>query len=198
MNDSKEVYFFRITIDTDFEGRNKEKPFREIALLRSQSLSTLARAIVASVNFDFDHCYGFYDNFKDPFESKEIYELFTDIGEDSTSGALGVEHIPVVRAFPYISKKLRFLFDYGDNWQFTVELCDIKPLSKRSKYPKVIGINGKAPGQHPSLEDENESEGCDQHSWFHKDCTVCRKLEKEGDELRWFPDEPTKKKRTIH
>lgn len=155
-NKSLSEYLFRVTLDDDFDGRGKEKSWRKIIVLSSQSLWTLAQAIVKSFDFNFDHCYGFYDNFKDPYHSKEIYELFTDIGEEPTEGAFGVEHVKITKAFEKISKKMRFLFDYGDNWQFTVELLGIKPAGGE-KYPKIIKKFGKAPEQYPDY-DENEKE----------------------------------------
>lgn len=144
-------YLFRVTLDDDFDGRGKEKSWREVMVLSTQSLSTLAKTIVKSFDFNFDHCYGFYDNFKDPYRSKEIYELFTDIGEEPTEGAFGVEHVKITKAFDKIGKKMRFLFDYGDNWQFTVELLEIKPAGGE-KYPKIIKKFGKTPEQYPEYE----------------------------------------------
>ena len=41
-----------------------------------------------------------------------------------------------------------FLFDYGDNWHFTVELIDIKEKNAEEKYPSVLESVGKAPRQY--------------------------------------------------
>lgn len=158
MQQNKSVYRFKATLMTGFGEDIKEKPFREIAVLSSQSLSTLARAIVASFGFDFDHCYGFYDNLKDHYKSKEMYELFTDIPEDPTPGALGVTHVKITEAFDRIGKKMLFLFDYGDNWQFIVELIDIFSLEKQDKYPQILKKVGKAPEQYPELDEKGEYE----------------------------------------
>lgn len=155
---SRFVYIFKITLDTDFRSREKDKPCREIAILNAQSLSTLAKIIVTSFDFDFDHCYGFYDNFKNPYKSNEIYELFTDLGEDPTPGAEGVTYTKVSKAFNTVGKKLRFLFDYGDTWLFTAELIEISKVSNTIKYPKVIKRVGKAPEQYPPLDEDYEEE----------------------------------------
>lgn len=158
MNKSKLIYRFKVTLDTDFKGRESKRPYREIDVLENQSLSTFAFAIVKSFGFYFDHCYGFYDNFENPYESKEMYELFTDIPEDPNPGALGVTYVKVSKAFYHKGKKLRFLFDYGDNWFFTIELMDIKQFSGNEKYPKLIKSVGKAPEQYPPLEEDSEEE----------------------------------------
>lgn len=194
---NKSVYHFKVTLGTDFGEKGKQKPYRELALISSQSLSTLARAIVDSFGFDFDHCYGFYDNFKNPYDSSEMYELFTDIGEEPTEGAFGVTHIKIPKAFNKIGKKLRFLFDYGDNWQFTVELIDVKQTVSNYRYPKVLKKVGLSPEQYPEIEEEDEKE--DAHEdWFHEDCSLCQKLKNGGVKMQWFPDEPIKKKKTIN
>ena len=38
--------------------------FREIALLETQTLYNFAEAIIDSFDFDFDHCFGFFNNIK--------------------------------------------------------------------------------------------------------------------------------------
>lgn len=155
----KQVYIFKAILNTGFEGRGSRQPYREIAILESQSLSSLARAIVTSFNFYFDHCYGFYDNFENPYKSKEIYELFTDLPDvEHTDGASGVTYVKVAKVFNTIGKKMRFLFDYGDNWMFTIELIGIKSFKETEKYPKIIGKSGKAPEQYPDLEEDDYRE----------------------------------------
>lgn len=149
---SQYEYYFRITLDTEFKEKSDRKPYRDIVIKENQTLSTFACAIVRAFEFYFDHCYGFYDNFEDPYKSKEIYELFTDIPEEPTPGALGVTYIKIATAFPYVGKKLRFLFDYGDNWWFTVELISINKINSSIKYPKLRKSMGKAPQQYPDIE----------------------------------------------
>ncbi|MDO8657307.1 MAG: hypothetical protein Q7K55_01105 [Candidatus Levybacteria bacterium] len=170
MSNGKLVYHFKINLDTDFEMRGKEKSYRIISIQENQSLSTFARAIVTSFGFDFDHCYGFYDNFQNPNKSRKKYELFTDIPDvEDTEGALGVTYVKVGKAFSNIGEKLRFLFDYGDNWWFTIELLEIKSIKKDSKYPHIVKKVGKAPEQYPSLKEEGyEEEIDDDNSFFDK------------------------------
>jgi len=45
-----------------------------------------------------------------------------------------------------------FLFDYGDNWEFLVECCDIIEAETEKRYPKVTKKEGKAPEQYPDDE----------------------------------------------
>lgn len=51
-------------------------------------------------------------------------------------------------------KKMIFLFDYGDNWEFLVECCSIIEAEAGKRYPKVTKKQGKAPPQYPNYDDE--------------------------------------------
>lgn len=147
------IYFLKVIFKGHSGENSKDSIYQIIGIQNNRSLSSLAKIIVSSFGFDFDHCYGFYDNLKRPFDSKEMYELFTDINEEPTEGALGVEHVRISRAFNKVGKKLLFLFDYGDNWYFTVELLEIKEIGGSAKYPKITKRVGKAPEQYPPLDD---------------------------------------------
>lgn len=195
MSKAKHIYIFRATLDENYGGRgkNKREIYREIAILETQNLSTLAKSIILSFDFDFDHCYGFYSDLKDIYSSKELFELFTDIGEEPTEGALGVEHTRVSKAFDRIGKKLLFLFDYGDNWYFIVELLEIKTSLLNVKYSKTLKSVGQAPEQYPPDEADIGEELHDSHGWFYKDCKICQELKKQGVKLQWFSDEPSSK-----
>jgi len=41
-----------------------------------------------------------------------------------------------------------FLFDYGDNWQFVIELKDFSEKSEDKKYPRIFNKIGKSPKQY--------------------------------------------------
>jgi hypothetical protein len=43
---------------------------------------------------------------------------------------------------------MTFVFDYGDNWQFDVELESVDARKSRLKHPKIIAKGGKAPKQY--------------------------------------------------
>lgn len=46
-----------------------------------------------------------------------------------------------------------FLFDYGDNWNFRVELKEIRKAIEGEKLPRVLNVIGKAPLQYPPIRD---------------------------------------------
>ena len=129
-----------------------KKITRIIAISGKKSLYQLAGAIVRSFNFFFDHCFVFYsevDDQRPKFEHKEIYELFVDIGEESTAPhARGVKNVKVEEVFTETGKTMLFRFDYGDNWRFSVELRKVRAMIPGEKLPVVEKIVGKAPLQY--------------------------------------------------
>jgi Plasmid pRiA4b ORF-3-like protein len=68
--------------------------------------------------------------------------------------ARSVRRTRAVEAFPSVGAKLRFLFDYGDGWEFLVELVKRKPKEPKVKLPRLLISAGKAPAQYPDAEDK--------------------------------------------
>jgi hypothetical protein len=121
---------------------------RELALAENQTLYNLAEAIVDSFDFDFDHCFGFFNSFEKWFRAERVYELFKDVGEEGSPNARGVKKVTIAETFS-LDKKLLFLFDYGDEWKFTVELMGKEEPVYNRKYPFLISKTGKSPEQYP-------------------------------------------------
>jgi hypothetical protein len=131
------------------------KLYRDIEIASSKKLYDLAAAIVAAFGFDFDHAFGFYSRLRgNILRSPVKYELFADmndIGEESDAGS--VERTRASEAFPEIGHKMTFLFDYGDNWEFRVELIGENTKERGAKYPRVVKKVGTAPEQYPREEE---------------------------------------------
>lgn len=50
-----------------------------------------------------------------------------------------------------------YLFDYGDEWRFTVKLSRIGAASEPGvEYPRIVEVVGEAPPQYPNWEDDEE------------------------------------------
>ena len=137
-----------------FRASLRPKIYRDIEIAGTASLYTLAQAIVRSFDFGFDHAFGFYSKLKgNIYDSPVRYELFVDIGEGE-GDARSVKRTRVIKAFPSVGTKMRFLFDYGDEWVFLVELVERKPKEPKVKLPRLLISVGKAPAQYPDPEDE--------------------------------------------
>jgi hypothetical protein len=130
--------------------------YREIEVESRKSLSDLAEAIVHAFDFEFDHAFGFYPKLTGPdvMRSQPKYELFADMGEETT--ARSVRKTPVSDAFPGVGYTMLFMFDYGDDWRFVVEVIGLAQKVARTRYPKVLKKVGKTPEQYGAWDDENE------------------------------------------
>ena len=53
-------------------------------------------------------------------------------------------------------KEFLFLFDYGDEWLFTVGLIGLGRREPKATYPRVVKQVGEAPPQYPDLEEDEE------------------------------------------
>ena len=131
----------------------KPKIYRDFEISSAGSLYTLAQAIVRFFDFDFDHAFGFYSGLKgNIYQSSARYELFVDLGE-AEGDARSVKRTRLIEAFPSLGAKMRFLFDYGDEWVFLVELVGRKPKETKVRLPRLLLAAGKAPAQYPDPED---------------------------------------------
>ncbi len=149
-----ENYIFEVWLWTgDPATLKQQKVIRKIQIAGTKSLYSFAKVITQAFDFYFDHCFGFYDSLKRT-ETREVYELFVDLEEESTPLAKGVKKTKISQVFKFAGKKMIFLFDYGDGWQFNVELKEIRQTDKRDLKPVILERIGKAPLQYPPLDEE--------------------------------------------
>lgn len=81
-------------------------------------------------------------------DSERKYELFTDLPDIEPTGAESVKQTKVKEVWKNIGDKMMFLFDYGDEWKFLVELVNLKQREKNRKYPYLSKKIGRAPRQY--------------------------------------------------
>jgi len=153
-----EYYIFDVWFYGDENCTDKKRIIRKIQIAGTKSLYNFAKVITQAFGFQFDHCFGFYDTLKDKRNCEKAYELFVDIGEEPTRKiAKGVKKVKISQAFKHIGDKLVFLFDYGDGWQFNVELQERRNAEKWDLKPVILESIGKAPLQYPPCKDEVEN-----------------------------------------
>ena len=142
------THVFRVAL------QNAPAVYREIEVGSEKSLADLAKAIVKAFDFDFDHAFGFYSALKgrNVMRTQPKYELFADMGE--ADEAQSVKKTRVSAAFPGVGHKLLFLFDYGDDWRFTVEVIGRGQKEPNARYPKVLKKVGPSPEQYAGVDDE--------------------------------------------
>ncbi|GEO18585.1 IS1096 element passenger TnpR family protein [Microvirga aerophila] len=141
--------------------------YREIEVESRKTLSVLAETIVHAFGFEFDHAFGFYSKLtgQDVMRSQPKYELFADMGEKTD--ARSVRKTSVADAFPDVGYTMLFMFDYGDDWRFVVEVIGMGQKVAKTRYPKELKKVGEAPEQYGSWDEDDESSGVQPQSrWF--------------------------------
>src|SRR3989339_1296952 len=127
---------------------HKKGVSRDIEIPTGVNLYKFAEAIVGAYDFDFDHCFGFFSRIAESryFDSERKYELFTDLEDEGIepTGAESVKKTKVSEVWKHTGDKMLFLFDYGDNWLFVVELIGFGKKESKIKYPRVIKKISKA------------------------------------------------------
>ncbi|MEX0407269.1 hypothetical protein ABGN05_16510 [Aquibium sp. LZ166] len=99
------------------------RDYRDIEVSSSSRLADLAEAMVAAFGFDMDHVYGFYSKLAGKlFDSPRRFELFADM---EGGGSSSVKRTRVSTAFQGVGSAMTFLYDYGDEWRFRVEVVEM-------------------------------------------------------------------------
>lgn len=151
---NQKVYIFDARMTQYAEG---QEIWRRVAVSGNKSLSHLAEVILSAFDFKCDHCYGFYgDVTQHPGrEQTETYELFVDAGEETIAeNARGVRQTRISSVFIDTGKKMLFVFDYGDDWRFEVELKEIREKFSAERLPNVLTSVGAAPPQYQALDEK--------------------------------------------
>lgn len=132
----------------------KPHVYRDIEIDSDRSLFELAHVITKAFGFDFEHAFGFFNRLTGRvFSSPVRYELFAD--EETGGEARSVHQATIAQAFPRANSKMLFVYDYGDEWCFRVEVREISNLPPESTVPRVTAEVGKAPEQYPVAIDDN-------------------------------------------
>ena len=148
-------YIFDVWLYGDEDCTEEKKIIRRIQIPGSKSLYNFAKVITQAFGFLFDHCFGFYDDLKDIRNCKKAFEFFVDTGEAPQSESVqGVKKTKISQAFMNAGETMLFLFDYGDEWRFQVELKEIRKADKSNLKQFILESIGKAPLQYPPCKDE--------------------------------------------
>ena len=150
-SNSNSLFIFKVTLSEGLMAIYEEETYRILSIPNSYTLSKFAEAILDSFDFELDHMYGFYDKLKNWARSNESYTMEED--EDSMNSTGFVTQVTVEEAFDVLKKKLLFVFDFGDEWKFIVELIKQETPSGKVKLSgTVIETVGEAPPQYPDFE----------------------------------------------
>lgn len=126
--------------------------WRRIELRGDQKLHDLHLAIQKAFKFDNDHLYAFFLSNRAWDQKSEYASPFSEGERDSMYPLATLPLRP--------RKRFLYLFDYGDDWRFTVTLEGVTSggVEKRVRYPRVTESHGAAPPQYPEVDDEDEED----------------------------------------
>ena len=143
------THIFRVAL------RDRPSVHRDIEIDSAKSLAKLAEAIVRAFDFEFDHAFGFYAETEGRavMRGRPAYELFADMGE--AAGTQSVRKTRIGDAFREVGQAMTFLFDYGDEWLFRVEVTALGRKQPKARYPRLLATAGPSPVQYPDPEDED-------------------------------------------
>lgn len=125
------VYTFKVSIG---------KVWRRIAISAEMGLDELATAILGSYEFESDHLYLFSYKNRMGVE-RRIYHDYCQ--ESPFASETRVGELPLLPG-----QAMTFLFDFGDNWEFKVELESVVAEETKLDEPVVLESKGKSPEQY--------------------------------------------------
>lgn len=139
MSTAKKSYVFRVS---------QGKTWRKIQISKKSTLEDLHLAIQDVFEFDNDHLYCFFmDNKRWSKDEDMVFVSSYDESGDNLACEAVLQDFTFAR-----NQKFMYLFDYGDEWIFTVSLSN--EVEEETPTPIEIAGNGALPQQYP--DDEHE------------------------------------------
>lgn len=115
--------------------------WRKINLSYKHTFGDLHNAIQEAFEFDNDHLYAFYMG-GNRRTGKAIYCEYAD-HEDLIAETTTIESLNL-----YQGERFLYLFDFGDEWEFNVEIVELDNEAPVPLKPMIIESKGKSPEQY--------------------------------------------------
>ncbi|MBU0757606.1 MAG: plasmid pRiA4b ORF-3 family protein [Nanoarchaeota archaeon] len=113
--------------------------WRKIEMKSEDTLVDLQNAIQSAFKLDNDHLYSFFmDNI---FYSRDYNMEYTD---PRMPEGRRTADVPIGMFDLKFSQKFAYIFDFGDEHRFNIEVVGFEKIKKRAKYPRVIESKGRA------------------------------------------------------
>lgn len=139
---------YDIPVDTvvlKVKFQQEKSIWRSLELAQSQTLHTLSRAILDAIDWDSDHLYSFFMSNRAWDEQTEYTSPLS--GEGQPADTLTLADLDLKP-----KQKFLFLYDYGDEHLFEVEVVSLRKDAPPGEYPQLVASQGDAPGQYPDYE----------------------------------------------
>lgn len=119
--------------------------WRKIKVSSNHTLEDLHLAIQDAFDFDDDHLYSFFMDGK-RYSRNAYHSPMSEDGPFTYEVIIGELRL-------YSGQKILYYFDYGDSWEFAVQLLEINENGVESENPEIIEIKGEAPEQYGNFGD---------------------------------------------
>jgi hypothetical protein len=129
------VYIFKVSW---------QQIWRRIAISSDLTLWDLSQLILQSFDFDCDHL--------DMFSYKNQLGRTVQIVHPYMNDSPSTDEVKIADLPLTVGSVMEYLFDFGDNWEFQLQLEEIKS-DLRPEYGEIIASEGKAPEQYPNWEE---------------------------------------------
>ena len=138
------VYELKVSIPED---RNI---YRILKICGKDTLNDLSDLILWSLDFDDEHLYYFKTR-----NDNTYYYGYPDYGEKSAD--IEIDHLHLGP-----KQKLSYLYDFGDEWRFTITVRKVEPLDTYIK-PFIVESKGIVE-QYPDFDDDDDDEYEDEYN----------------------------------
>ena len=156
------TYTFRVRIlGGVYAPTDGRQIWRELELTGEHTLGDLGEAIPLAFGFDDPHLWSFFLSGK-PWDEATEYALSPSPDPASGSRRARAADRLRIRDVP-AGKEFLFLFDYGDEWHFGVQLVRTATAPEPdARYPQVVARHGQAPPQYPAVEEDWDEQAEDE------------------------------------
>jgi len=125
-----------------------KKLYRTFEIGASATLEELHLAIQEAYQFDDDHLYAFFMDNK-AWSRNGIYDPRGDRAPFADDVQLGELDL-------YPGMRFLYLFDFGDCWQFEIDVLGFDPEAPEPEEARLVEAKGEAPDQYGYEEEEDE------------------------------------------
>jgi tetratricopeptide (TPR) repeat protein len=126
--------------------------WRKIEIKGNQTLHDLHESIFDAFERYDEHLYAF-------FLSNKIWDKESEYGLPSEdSYARDATRTRIDKLGLALKQKFLYVFDFGDQWEHTITLVNIKEEKPTGDYPRVTDSKGEAPPQYPDYDEDEEEE----------------------------------------
>lgn len=127
-----------------------KKCYRHLVFPGCFTLEVLADMILTAFDFDNDHLHAFFMDGQPYSDNESYYSRYA--GE----GGISTDNIKVDSLGLSEKQKFLFVFDFGEDWQFTCEVKKITDVPEKESY--ITEVVGEAPEQYPEYNEEDDTD----------------------------------------